>query len=82
MADDFDRSPGGLIAAAMQSTAVTFVIALTSLAAASFVFSLACQVVEDPAHIGDIRMDDVIGGLKFLLAPQPPADCVCSVRGH
>jgi hypothetical protein len=35
MSDDFDRSVGGLIAEAMQSTAVAFVVAMAALALAS-----------------------------------------------
>lgn len=72
MSDDFDRSPGGLIAAAMQSTAVTFVIALASLAAASLAFSLSYQVVDDYPRLDYIRMDDVVGGAVFALVAAVP----------
>jgi len=69
MADDFDRSIGGLIAVAMQSTMVAFVVAIAALAFASLTFSTAYYFVEDSGDIIDVAVFTLLMGvpLSFML---------------
>lgn len=67
MSDDFDRSVGGLIAEAMQSTVAAFVVAIAALALASFAFSAAYQFVDDPSEFLPFDWSEIFDTAIFVL---------------